>query len=437
MPVLHRRGADIPAMATTAAPPPTTGGERAVRRFLGVAVLALAMTLALVAVPGGQGSATGAPVPYVPPAGPMFNDPYSANYPQRAIEDHIEAMINGSPAGSTIRVATLGIDVPSATAALVAAHRRGVVVRVVVPASIDGRPDIDRLQRVLGTDPAGGGSYVAVCQTSCYASDVPFSTMHAKIYMFSETGTATKVVTLSSANLTTWAVTMNWNDAYTFVGNERAYLTTRQYFDSLRFDTPKPLARTRNVGRGDRIYYYPDPAYTRATDVFTTLLKGTACKNARSGPSVAGKTVIKVATSRWGVRRLDVARRLGRLVARGCRVQVLVQFDTTAPEVLAELEAAGVPTRYSDGPDGTKPNNHSKYVAVSGVVDGDHARSTVVTGSLNLTGAERKSDNVVVRVADSAWTFRRYAESFQPIYRQSSPVTPAVVAQRRRQVAGR
>jgi hypothetical protein len=56
-----------------------------------------------------------------------------------------------------------------------------------------------------------------------------------------------------------------------------------------------------------------------------------------------------------------------------------------------------------------------------------------VTGSLNMTGANDRSDNVMVRIGDSARTYRRYADSFAPIYRQATPLTATVArAQARR-----
>jgi phosphatidylserine/phosphatidylglycerophosphate/cardiolipin synthase-like enzyme len=397
-------------------------------RSLAALALLVAAALAVSLQPGSSRSAQAAEV-YVPVRGPIFNDPYGKSYPPRAIEDQIEALIENSPKGSTIRVATLGIDAVTARRALVAAHRRGVIVRVVLPHAAGRTPEVRKLRRVLGSRWWRPGSYLVTCQRGCY-SDSPNATMHAKLYMFSQTGAVRNVVVSSSANLTRRAMYHNWNDAYTFVDNQEVYAAARAYVGGMRFDVNRPLSTPVVHSGRNQVLFYPEPNYQRTEDVYTALLADTACSDARSSSSVNGRTVLKVATSRWGARRLDVARRLGNKVAAGCKVQVLVKAKTTDPRVLLELIRRKVPTRYSDGPDGLTANNHSKFLAVSGHIEGDRARSTVVTGSLNMTGANDRSDNVMVRIGDSAWTYRRYADSFAPIYRQATPLTSTVARSR-------
>jgi phosphatidylserine/phosphatidylglycerophosphate/cardiolipin synthase-like enzyme len=397
------------------------------------AALSLLVAATLVVGPQAGSSRTAqAAEDYVPLSGPVFNDPYGRTYSPRAIEDHIEALIESSPKGSTIRVATLGIDAVTARRALVAAYRRGVIVRVVLPDAAAETPDVVKLRRVLGNRWWRPGSYLVTCNRGCY-SDSPNATMHAKLYMFSQTGASGNVVVSSSANLTRRAMYHNWNDAYTFVDNQEVYAAARAYVDGMRFDVNRAVATPVVSSGRNQVLFYPEPNYRRTEDVYTTLLADTACSGARSASAVNGRTVVKVATSRWGARRLDVVRRLGNKVAAGCKVQVLVKAKTTDPRVLLELVRRNVPTRYSDGPDGLTANNHSKFLAVSGHIDRDRARSTVVTGSLNMTGANDRSDNVMVRIGDSARTYRRYADSFAPIYRQATPLTATVArAQARR-----
>ena len=133
--------------ATTGAP---RGRSRRPRRLL-VGLAALASALALVAA-GPTGTAVGDEngkdkdadiegcecwrrrrLRYTPTSRTTFNNPQSASTAsQRKIIDELNRMIDGTAGGETIRIAAYLFDCTTTADALVAAHKRGVKVQLLI-----------------------------------------------------------------------------------------------------------------------------------------------------------------------------------------------------------------------------------------------------------------------------------------------------------------
>ncbi|MGZ4483924.1 MAG: phospholipase D-like domain-containing protein [Nocardioidaceae bacterium] len=395
---------------------------RRTRRLLRVLVAALAVPAATL----GPAPARAA---FVPPAGPLFNDPLGDPTAQLRIEHRLDTMIGNTPAGATIRVATLGLNIDSTTQALVAAHRRGVVVKMVLPKPAVDSPDVAQMAQELGTD-TSRPSYLATCNLACYSDD-PRGAMHAKIYMFSRTGDARDVTTFSSANMTQRSVSQNWNDAYTFVGRGDVYSSTRRYYDGLHRDISAPPRPVANLP-GVQLLFFPDPVTGKSDDFFSRVFANTECKGAAPGSGSHGHTVIRFASSLWRGNRADVARRLVRLSDRGCNVELLLQVHKTDPKILTTLLQGQVRMRRTDE-DGRAVNNHSKFIAISGVHYGRRGTNTVYTGSLNVTlNGTRYSDDHMLRVLDRRTVYAAYARRFATIWARSQTITAADLPQARR-----
>ena len=80
-----------------------------------------------------------------------FNDPFGSEARQYALIRHIDTKIDRAPRGATVRVAAYSFAMRSTTDALVRAHRRGVVVKVVVDRHSTQWAAVPRLARELGT----------------------------------------------------------------------------------------------------------------------------------------------------------------------------------------------------------------------------------------------------------------------------------------------
>ena len=85
------------------------------------------------------------PTGFEPVDGAVFNDPTGTPEDQFRIIDHVIQLIDNSPAGSFIRLATMTVNSRTVDA-LISAHQRGVNVRIVLPAQMIGKPSPSRTQ---------------------------------------------------------------------------------------------------------------------------------------------------------------------------------------------------------------------------------------------------------------------------------------------------
>src|ERR1044072_9080262 len=89
-------------------------------------------TTSLIASGAGYFGAGEASAAFAPRPGPIFNDPESSHARQYAIVRQIEDNIGAAPKGSVIRVAVFSMDLDEVADALIAAHERGVHVKVLM-----------------------------------------------------------------------------------------------------------------------------------------------------------------------------------------------------------------------------------------------------------------------------------------------------------------
>ena len=134
--------------------------------------------------------------PYTPSAGTVFNNPKGSRAKQRAIITEIERAIDASAPGSTIRLAMYLFDLQSTANSLIAAHKRGVHVQVLLDDGETSKPYKD-LRHALSNDKTKD-SYIFRCKRGCMAS--VRSVQHAKFYLFTQVGDAQRVSMVSSAN---------------------------------------------------------------------------------------------------------------------------------------------------------------------------------------------------------------------------------------------
>src|SRR5690349_20682838 len=181
-------------------------------RYLRIGLSSLAVAGGLCLALTASASATG----YTPHTGATFNKPTGTQAEQYAIMDQLMASVDAAPKGSAIRMAMYSISIQDFSDKLIAAHQRGVNVQLLMDDHSLGDQWLS-LVNELGTD-TQAKSFAVTCHHSCLAeSDISY--MHAKFYMFSTTGSAKKVVTVSSANPTNSQAKTGWNNAYTMVGD--------------------------------------------------------------------------------------------------------------------------------------------------------------------------------------------------------------------------
>ncbi len=340
------------------------------------------------------------PLPPTPDAGPgtappaprpdktvVFTVPNAQGTPDLTIERALLTLIAHAAPGSTIRIAMYTFTRTSISNALLAAHRRGVDVRLVLDRVAVGEDPHRDLAAAL---PAGA---VTVChpddaEGSCIGTNIN----HNKLALFSALQDGTRdIVAQSSANFTT-AQTKMHNNLVVIRGDHALFTAYSDYWNDLQRQMRDPDYYHSEAGStGARAYFFP----RSDGDTILGVLTSTDC--------TAGAH-LRLAIPYWTSARLEIATRLGEMFRAGCEVEVVAGNDdgNPAPEVAAAFSAAGVPvTLYAVGPAGQ--GVHSKYLLIEGRYFERDDQHLVWTGSHNFSGPSLTSnDEVLLKVDDRA-----------------------------------
>lgn len=355
--------------------------------------------------------------PFKVKPGVVFNDPTGNRAAQRRIVTHVEQVVDNAPKGSTIRMAQYLFDLDSSTDKLIAAHKRGVNVHLIIddyPLS----PQTLRIRKALGTNKKAR-SFVARCANSCMSSKP--SVMHAKFFLFSQSGASRNVSMISAANLYTGNTYVSWNNLHTLVGDIKMYASLSRYFDDMLPDGDQPNYYRTTTSGNHKAYFYPRTAVAGTADVpLLDVLNHVKCTGVAPGYGSNGKTVVRIAQWGWSAARLDVARRLWTLHDQGCVVQVLQNSFKTGPKVMQTLlkpsRKHGVMKVYDGGIDTNRDGKrdlymHHKVLTVNGVWFGHRDSRVVYTGSANLTGPGLLANNEILLRVTGTPTYNAYAQN--------------------------
>jgi hypothetical protein len=368
-----------------------------------VAVAAAAAVV--VAVPGAQAHAAlkqaKAPLScenrtFVSTPGPRFNDPEDPAS-QMAIMGPIIDTINSTSCGQTIRAAMFSISNdepgPSFAAALIAAHQRGVIVKVLMDQHSDNAT-WQSLVTELGNDP-NATSFAALCPGGCL-SHFSGSFLHSKYYMFSGGGDANKTVTVSSANPTGAQARTAWNSSDTVKGNVALYNSYVHYFTAMSKGAaggPGPLQPDyydTTDGTAARKLSPPSYQWPKArsrSDTWVDFLN-----------NVTAPAEINVAMFQWSAHGspgdddyLDIPKKLVSLAGTGVKVHILMTASQVDDSVQDYLAAHPKNIDVHDTATGQDANGnalhytHDKYMTVSGTYAGVANSKVVFVGSSNWT----------------------------------------------------
>lgn len=318
--------------------------------------------------------------------GAVFNDPAAGD--PTAIVSRICDLVHQAPRGSRIRIAHFVISGASGldfATELIAAHRRGVDVQMVLDGWQDTTPAAEALRTELGTD-ASQDSWLHVCSrvspegntSSCIGT----KGQHNKFYLFSRSGGARDVVVQSSANLTDLNARTYWNNATTLVGNRRLYQAYNAYFSDLAAErADDDYYRTTTTGMPGgmvRAYFFPRAEGDHVLDILGRV-------NCRGGAA------IHIGMSEWDNDRIAVPRRLVELARQGCEVKIV--HGPMTPEVLAVLAAEPrIQVRALTDADALPGYLHSKYFLIR-----DRKERWVFTGSpnWNVTSLRRNDEAMI------------------------------------------
>jgi phosphatidylserine/phosphatidylglycerophosphate/cardiolipin synthase-like enzyme len=357
---------------------------------------------------------------YTPPSGVRLNNPLGDRAHRQVILRHLLRTINSTPRGSLIRIATWNLRSKAAVDALLAAHRRGVSVRVVIDrgnANPDNpNPGFDRLQRGLQYNQAHRRSWMTswafACASACRA---PGGIAHTKFYLFSHAGTAHDVVMYGSANLTDLAAGFQWNDLFTLRDRPALYTWMLKIFQEMALDAPQSQPYRVQQFPGLRMQILPWKGSGTEGDPILNELNKVRCTGATGRAGSHGHTLVRIAmTAMLGDRGVSIANRLHVMWNRGCEVKVV--YAVMGNEVLAAMRS-----RAGRGPvpmhqivqdfdqDGVYDRYlHTKVLAVSGVYNGNSHAWVTFNGSSNWTAVSLDSDETLGRVEGSG-PYLKYA----------------------------
>jgi phosphatidylserine/phosphatidylglycerophosphate/cardiolipin synthase-like enzyme len=330
--------------------------------------------------------------------GAVFSNPKGTAAEQNAVKNHIIGAINHTQSGRTLRAALYVMQDHDYADALVAAHNRGVNVRVVLDHKSVEDPDPTPAQKLisaLGTDRTRS-SWVRVCTAggACIAQGGSNPINHNKFFTFSrvgDAGVAEDVVIQSSANQTTSAVTRQWNNAYTVVGNTALYTAYTGYFNDLA-----AMAKTDDYYRqgeaGDlKYYFFPQ----KSGDIVLGFLDNVTCTGNTTVGSASHKTVVRIAA--WSLQRNEIAAKLRSLADQDCWIEVVYKDSGD----IATLQ--GHPRVKPYHLDAGGYFVHSKYLLIEGNYAGHPDTKWTFTGSHNLDiSSLRENDEAIIRVPGAA-----------------------------------
>jgi phosphatidylserine/phosphatidylglycerophosphate/cardiolipin synthase-like enzyme len=358
---------------------------------------------------------------YSPRNSTIFNNPKGTKAQKLAIITQLDRTIDAAPKYSTIKMAQYLFDIDSTANKLVAAHRRGVNVQVLID---DGNQTKQSklVRQVLGTNKKAL-SFVTTCLHGCMSSTS--SVMHSKLYLFSQAGSSKLVSMVASANPYTGNTFKSWNNIHTIVGDATIYNSLNQYFvDLIRDKDNLNYYRTTQSGKF-KLYYFPRKAVKgRTTVVSLDVMNHVTCSDPGKGYGKDGKTEIKIAMWGWSAARMDLAKKVWELHNRGCKVTVILNSGRTNPKVIATLvkrsKNRGVMPVYDVWKD--KNNNgigefymHHKMYQINGKWFGHSSTKVVYTGSQNFTGpAQLANDDMILRILDNP-TYDAYSHEMTDI----------------------
>ncbi len=380
-----------------------------------------------------------------PKAGATFNNPYGSKSQRMAILNKVYGAIDSTKKGNVIRIVTYSIRDPQAAKKLIAAHKRKVIVQIIVSDQLlkkaDERDDKDPakplidLQKALGSKAVSDNSrsFVKVCKNSC-ASQYSESSVHSKIYMFSTAGSAKRVSMVSSSNLSIGHA-YAWNNLYTVVGNKKLYdELVDNFYQMVREPKSANLYRNMAVSSSIRLYTFPRKTDGLDDDMNYTMLQKVRCTGAASGYGIKGKTALDFAMFKWTSSRTAVAEKLRSLADNGCRVRVVTDKANMDKDILRILtapkkgKASTITVKDGYKKSGkTERYMHHKYITINGYYDdpdykdADNRRSKIVfTGSPNLTSSGLRHNNEVLLRLRSASVHKSFTKNFETIYNKYS-----------------
>ena len=370
------------------------------------------------------------------PSGPFFNDPHRS-VGHFTIENKVLDTIRHTPGGETIRIAIYSLDRMPVARALVAAHRRGVQVQMLLNDHQDTRA-MKTIRAEIGTD-RSRNSFIRKCRRSCRGAANDFNNLHSKYYSFSRAGRSRDVLAVGSANMTLNADIHQWNDLYFTSGDHELFRQFVSLFNDMTNDystrqepmnfcgTPLGAACDDSVDK-HTAWAFPRQSGPRNDLVLDMLDRIQCLTRDASGGLTRTRLALSMHTMR-GARGDYLAAAIRKKYVQGCDVRVsygLIGFHTKgvlgAPTARGRipLRSTGLDYNTDDNFDLNKDGeddlildyySHQKYFVVQGTYNGVPDTSMVLTGSTNWSSLSTANDEIWFTVR-GAVVAKKYLRNF-------------------------
>jgi hypothetical protein len=330
--------------------------------------------------------------------GPVFNNPHGDPGVRRRVLTRLTRAVQDTEPGSVIRLATAQLGDRYLADALVAAHQRGVQVRVILG---DNRSTAAerRVAADLGSR-LSGASWVHRCRAGCRVGN---GAQHANFMVVSRSGVISNL-TITSSGPAGPSSTQRWSDAY-LASALKLYVGYRGLFGQMK-DAKAGPDQVHRYGPF-RAQFYPVPS--ARPDPVVHVLAPVRCRGSRSPRTKDGRTDVRAVMSAWsGPRGLAIARRLASLERAGCDVRA-VYGAGTSKSVRKVLAGGRIGIR--------KARTGQSVLVVDGRFGRKRNRQLVWTGNAGWSEGARSSDGTTLEI-HSAASAVAYLALFRRAWRQ-------------------
>ena len=370
------------------------------------------------------------------PEGPYFNDPHRKAGHFR-IERKIIETIRHTRRGAIIRIAVYSFDRMPVANALVAAHKRGVKIQMLLNDHQDTRA-MQVIRAEIGTNRAKK-NFIYKCVASCRSTENEFNNLHTKFYSFTRAGKSEDVMAIGSANMMLNAALHQWNDLYFTSGDHDLFRQFVSLFNNMKKDwdvrrpprffcgTPTGAACDDAV---DKMTVWALPKLSGPkNDLVLDMLGRIQCLTPDgAGGVVRTRLALSMHTMR-GRRGDYLAAAIRNKFAEGCAFRVsygLIGYRTK--QILGAPTARGrIPMRSTGMDYNTEDNfdlnndgeddlildfySHQKYFVIQGTYAGVRGTEMVLTGSSNWASLSTANDELWLTVRGRR-VARKYVRNF-------------------------
>ncbi|MCF6379512.1 phospholipase D-like domain-containing protein [Nocardioides KLBMP 9356] len=370
------------------------------------------------------------------PNGPFFNDPHR-KAGHFAIERKIIETIRHTKRGAIIRIAVYSFDRVPVANALVAAHKRGVKVQMLLNDHLETRA-IQLVRAEVGKN-RNKKSFIYKCVASCRSTQNEYNNLHSKFYSFSKAGRQRDVIAVGSANLMLNAALHQWNDLYFSHGDHELFRQYVSLFNNMKKDwdvrrpprffcgTPTGAVCDDSVDK-HTVWAFPRLSGPKNDLVLDMLNKIQCVTPDAAGNPVRTKLALSMHTMR-GRRGDYLAAAIRNKFAEGCDFRVsygLIGYHTKqilgAPTARGRipLRSTGMDYNTDDDYDLNKDGeddlildyySHQKYFVIQGTYNGVQGTNMVLTGSSNWASLSTANDELWMTI-QGARVAKKYLKNF-------------------------